>query len=667
MDKESELKHDDFNRLLRSLYYQDKETFNANPLKDEFDAAVDSVTYNQWIVERELRDMDGRMDPEELSKFIQSVGAEMNLDIELIENEVDDIRLEEIQEIYNDAQEMIQSGDIPIDMDNNVKSRQNEWFTEGFEAMYHTPFDYKQQARERAEDLRAGDEAEQGMADAANGMYFEEAQRGYTPHKFGDLDFTIGDINTEADPRFGDLFEDEPKRQQITEDHPLYGDLFADEPKPERQQITEDNPLYGDLFADEPVRQQITEDNPLFGDLFADEDDITVDSNIDDVIHRPEDLTEENRKELIDQAYMNSPRAVEFSTFIADMQVNNLTGLSESPLRHEFKEAVEDYTKATETLDEHLRDANGNIDGKAFETFITGIGHQLELPSILVNDTVELMSEDENRRLQDPSDKYEWFNEKYEQVYGEPFDYVVSANQYFEEKRREELNTTHSEESLETLYGVSFDAPVDAIDYTLENQAVATPYDSMVNFMSDVKDGRKPTDSKLKEAFEVSTNTMVDSWGVKQDNLVNDKGLFRDFMAQTIVMTSAESTKDNPLADRLSATDSQTVLNKTFGPDITPTAIESFTDGYKEVYDVPVDAYNLTMGEVASVMNRPEPEPIKSVLRYKDVFEADSIEALNALEDAVMAEVNREMDAEAKMYDAAAIDPEIEEDDDLEF
>lgn len=568
-------KQQNFNRVLRSLYNQDKEALNANPLKDEFETAIDSVTYREWMVERELRDLDGHMVPDELTKFLKNVGSEMGLDPTLVEEEVNDITLDEIVDLYNDSREMIESGNVPIDvdLDEDVKSRQNEWFVEGYRALYYEPFDYKQQARERAEDLRAGEEAEQGLADRENSFYAD----------------------------------------------------------------------------------------------YDDEDDITVDSNIDDVIHRPEDLTEENRKELIDQAYMNSPRAVEFSTFIADMQVNNLTGLSESPLRHEFKEAVEDYTKATETLDEHLRDANGNIDGKAFETFITGIGHQLELPSILVNDTVELMSEDENSRLQDPSDKYEWFNEKYEQVYGEPFDYVVSANQYFEEKRREELNTTHSEESLETLYGVSFDAPVDAIDYTLENQAVATPYDSMVNFMSDVKDGRKPTDSKLKEAFEVSTNTMVDSWGVKQDNLVNDKGLFRDFMAQTIVMTSVESTKDNPLADRLSATDSQTVLNKTFGPDITPTAIESFTDGYKEVYDVPVDAYNLTMGEVASVMNRPEPEPIKSVLRYKDVFEADSIEALNALEDAVMAEVNREMDAEAKMYDAAAIDPEIEDDDDLEF
>lgn len=544
-----------YSALLYSIYFQNQRTLADNPLKESFQTAVETVTYEQTLTERDLRHQNGRMDPVKLTQFLQDVGSELGADPQLIDDMVDTIAVEEHNQLLEDQLYANYNGEEPID----INTRTHEWFVEGFERVYGAPFDYKEFMRQAANDPSM--QPPNAFNDAP-----EQEEPDFMSGAIDDIDFSGLDqlLDTYA-----------PNNKSVESDY--------------SSAVQKDVTAFRDTLDNFRYRQPMD-------------------------------------------------RYSQFS--------------------ERFEWAVQATTFDLNIDDQALRDSTGTIDAEAFKKFIEQVGVRLNLPEEAAQDVASELAIDEAAIEHLSPEPYEWFVEEYRSLYGQPFD--MAYNEYKNQERETAQEGLSADDSL---FGVSLDVPVDTIASEASISLSEGRQSKTVDFINQIKDARQPQDLARREAFELSTNEMIEGWGVKREQLVSDGALFKDWMTQTLVNTSEKS--DRSPEDRLTVSDAQSALNRAFGPQIQRNDIEEFADGYAAVYQAPIDAYNLTMSEVHEALGFEEPSGVKGLLLYKDVFEAESAEAIEALERQVLRDVQEEMEKEVET--AVGSNDDVVEDDGFEF
>lgn len=338
-------------------------------------------------------------------------------------------------------------------------------------------------------------------------------------------------------------------------------------------------------YFEDDVRQQ-----ELDGVVFGPEDEYMGDYVADPFLSPiPGDISVDMTD--MPERFHDNPKEAAFYQLLDNMRLYDKETVLESPIADAFKDAVESHSLATNTRNESLRDGNGVIEYDKFKAFIQGVGADLELDPNLVEFTFDELDFQQSLREENPDISSEWFVESFEDVYDQPFDHNVPDYGSFDNR---------------TSYDVIDDKKLNGV--ALNQEIVASPgssYDTMRNFVNDIKESREPSDVTLKDAFRSSTFEMVDNWAADKADLINDKALFRDWMAKNI--TGASDRAESNDEHKLGLADAYAIMQESFGSDIAPEAIESFTDGFQNVYQSPIDIDQFTFDDEQAMAREREP------------------------------------------------------------
>lgn len=392
----------------------------------------------------------------------------------------------------------------------------------------------------------------------------------------------------------------------------------------------------------------------------------------------------------------------------------------QSGIKDVFYDAVREYNREISFDYKSWLDNHNNIKYEAFSEYITNVGLKLGVSKDASDLLMDSLSNADAERLHylgqvAPDGVSDWFDEGFTVIYGEPFDLHEDMRQYMDERSHEldqdEISDNWVDDGLSEFdayvrydesrtraeelskkgaydpYGVQFDDRFSDTPYQSDGLfgvsldgsgyvALEQPYDrdkDFEMFLNDLSVGLKPLTrhEAMSQSFEYHFNQVVDMWALTKERMLEDPERFKDAVAFALNGVSHDTLDPD---DRFIEGQSYIPVFNVFGINTEPEVVAEFSEGYKSVYDVPIDAYRMTMGQVSREMGKPVPDGSKGHILYRDVFEAQSPEDIQRLIDAheayvrkeqaiqaeLMEQYYREQEAEQAMHEPSRTIPDIE-------